>query len=80
MREPTIVKHQPLSLGNDSLVVKVGEKESICVYCKEKGCKENCKRYKEEVKKIKGWEKIFLPFSRWWGVGIIKKIMLHLKY
>ena len=54
MREPTIVKHQPLSLGNDSLVVKVGEKESICVYCKEKGCKGNCKRYKEEVKKIKG--------------------------
>lgn len=49
MRETAILKHQPLSLGNNSLVVKVGEKESICVYCKG-----NCKRYKEEVKKIKG--------------------------
>ena len=54
MREPTIVKHQPLYQGNDSLVLKVGEKESICVYCKEKVCKGDCKRYKEEVKKIKG--------------------------
>jgi hypothetical protein len=54
MREIDITKKQPLSLGNDCLVFKVGEKESICVYCKEKGCKGNCKRYKEEVKKIKG--------------------------
>ena len=54
MREPTIVHHQPLSLGNDSLVFKVGEKESICVFCKEKSCKGNCKRFKEEVKKMKG--------------------------
>lgn len=32
------------------------------------------------LNKAKGGEKIFLPFSRWWGVGIIKKIMLNLKY
>ncbi len=53
MRQISIINRQPLSLGNDSLVFKVGEEEGLCVYCKEKGCKGNCKRYKEEVKKIK---------------------------
>ena len=30
-----------------------GEKERICFYCPEKKCKGECKRYREEMKKLK---------------------------
>ena len=57
MVKKSIVKHQPLSLGDDCLVFKVGEEESICVYCKSAKCKGNCERLRTERKKLKASKK-----------------------
>lgn len=49
-----IVRRIPLTLGNDSLIFRVGEEESICVNCDpKKKCKGDCKRFREELKKLK---------------------------
>ena len=55
MREINLTRKQPLSLGNDCLVFKVGEEEDICVSCNlpAKKCNGDCKRYKEEMEKLK---------------------------
>lgn len=59
MREISIINRQPLSLGDDCLVFKVGEEESICTDCNlpEKKCNGDCKRFKEEFKKLKNKKK-----------------------
>ena len=59
MREQSVVRKQPLSLGNDSLIFKVGEEENICVSCNlpVKKCNGDCKRFKEEIKKLKKEQK-----------------------
>ena len=48
MRQISIINRQPLSLGDDCLVFKVGEEESICT---------DCKRFREEFKKLKNKKK-----------------------
>ena len=55
MREISITKRQPLSLGDDCLIFRVGEEESICTDCNlpVKKCNGNCKRFREEMKKLK---------------------------
>lgn len=59
MREISITKRHPLSLGDDCLVFKVGEEESICTDCNlpVKKCNGDCKRFKEEMKKLKKKQK-----------------------
>ena len=59
MRQQSIVRKQPLSLGDDCLVFKVGKKESICTDCNlpVKKCNGDCKRFKEEMKKLKKKQK-----------------------
>ena len=59
MREISITKRQPLSLGYDCLVFKVGEEESICTDCNlpVKKCNGDCKRFREEFKKLKKKQK-----------------------
>ena len=55
MREISITKRQPLSLGDNTLTFKVGEEESICTDCNlpVKKCNGDCKRFREEMKKLK---------------------------
>lgn len=59
MREISITKRQPLSLGYDCLVFKVGEEESICTDCNlpVKKCNGDCKRFREGFKKLKKKQK-----------------------
>ena len=58
MREQSIVRRQPLSLGDDCLVFRVGEEEGICVNCDpKKKCNGDCKRFREEMKKLKKKQK-----------------------
>ncbi|MBR2870072.1 MAG: hypothetical protein IKB98_01640 [Clostridia bacterium] len=59
MRETSITKRQPLSLGDNALTFKVGEEESICTDCNlpVKKCNGDCKRFKEEFKKLKKKQK-----------------------
>lgn len=58
MRQTSIVRRQPLSLGDDCLMFKVGEEESICVNCDpKKNCNGDCKRFREEFKKLKNKKK-----------------------
>lgn len=55
MRQQSIVKRHPLSLGDNGLVFKVGEEESICTDCNlpVKKCNGDCKHFREEMKKLK---------------------------
>ena len=59
MRQQSIVRRQPLSLGDDCLVFRVGEEESICTDCNlpVKKCNGDCKRFREEMKKLKKKQK-----------------------
>lgn len=59
MREINLIRKQPLSLGYDCLVFKVGEEESICTDCNlpVKKCNGDCKRFREEMKKLKNKKK-----------------------
>ena len=50
-----IVRRVPLTLGNDNLIFRVGEEESICTNCTlpVKKCNGDCNRFKKEVKKLR---------------------------
>lgn len=54
MRNQSIAKKPPLSLGENCLLFKVGEKEGICVNCDPNiDCDGDCERFRKELKKIK---------------------------
>lgn len=50
-----VVRRIPLTLGNESLIFRIGEEESICTNCNlpVKKCNGDCKRFKAEIKKLR---------------------------
>lgn len=53
MREQSITRKQPLSLFSNNKIFGTTPETEICLNCTVKKCKGECKRYKEEIKKLK---------------------------
>jgi hypothetical protein len=54
MKEIDITKRQPSSLGDSCLVFKTTPETDICFSCDpNKKCNGDCKRFREEMKKLK---------------------------
>ncbi len=50
---PKISQFMPKNESNPLKFMKIGEEEAICINCLQRICKGECKRYKEEMKKLK---------------------------
>jgi hypothetical protein len=53
MKQQSITKRIPLSIGDYGWQIKVGEEERICVDCNLPKCNGECKRYREKLKELK---------------------------
>lgn len=53
MREQSITRKQPLSLFSNNKIFGTTPETEICLNCTVKKCNGECKRYKEEIKKLK---------------------------
>lgn len=53
MRQPQITKRQPITLFDSLTRYGTTPETEICLNCTVKKCKGMCKRYKEEIKKLK---------------------------
>lgn len=53
MREQSITRKQPLSLFSNNKIFGTTPETEICLNCTVKKCNGECKRYKEEIKRLK---------------------------
>ena len=49
----SITRKQPLSLFSNNIIFGTTPETEICFNCTEKKCNGECKRYKDEMKKLK---------------------------
>lgn len=53
MREQSITRKQPLSLFSNNIIFGTTPETEICLNCTVKICNGDCKRYKDEMKRLK---------------------------
>ena len=53
MREQSITRKQPLSLFSNNIIFGTTSETEICLNCTEKECNGECKRYRDEMKRLK---------------------------
>lgn len=58
MRQPQIIKKQPITLFDSLTRYGTTPETEICLECTEKRCNGNCKHFKEEMRKLKKIKKV----------------------